>query len=188
MKRGLDIAISVLGLIIGSPIILITIGLVRLETPGPGIFRQIRLGRHRRTFTMYKVRTMRLGTGDAPSHKVGVNSVTDVGRVLRNLKLDELPQLWNVLRGDMSLVGPRPCLPSQSELIRERLERGVFEVRPGITGLAQIRGIDMSAPECLAAIDAEYIRDRTFAGDLKLIFRTLGGSGRGDAAPNGRLS
>jgi O-antigen biosynthesis protein WbqP len=101
--------------------------------------------------------------------------LTRVGSFLRRYRLDELPQLLNVLLGDMSLVGPRPCLPSQNELVEARRRLGVFEVPPGITGLAQVGGIDMSDPDRLAKVDAQYVCSRSFAGDLKLIWATLRG-------------
>src|SRR5215469_1490888 len=107
---------------------------------GSPLFRQARVGRHQKPFVLVKFRTMKPGTASVASHLVDVTSITRWGRFLRQTKLDELPQLWNVLKGEMSLVGPRPCLFNQEELIRERAQRGVFEARPGITGLAQIRG------------------------------------------------
>ena len=102
------------------------------------------------------------------------------GVLLRRTKLDEMPQLWNVLRGDMSLVGPRPCLPSQTELVRLRTEYNVFDVRPGITGPAQVEGVDMSDPARLTAIDADYVANHTWKGDLLLLLKTATGRGQGD--------
>lgn len=122
---------------------------------------------------------MYLGTADRPTHEVNAASVTPLGAFLRKTKFDELPQLYNVLKGAMSLVGPRPCLPSQTELIEARRRNDVFRLRPGITGLAQVMNIDMSVPERLAHIDGTYAQTRTFAGDLKLILATVTGSGRG---------
>ena len=119
--------------------------------------------------------TVCLGT-----HEVSPDQVTAWGRLLRKTKIDELPQLWNVLKGDMSLVGPRPCLPNQTELIQERKRLGVFQVGPGITGLAQIRGIDMSTPDLLAKTDADMIRTLNVGSYFKYIFLTACGWGRGD--------
>jgi lipopolysaccharide/colanic/teichoic acid biosynthesis glycosyltransferase len=107
--------------------------------------------------------------------------ITAFGRWMRKWKLDELPQIINVLRGDMSFVGPRPCLPSQSQLIDARRARGIFAVRPGITGLAQLQGIDMSNPERLAAVDGEYLQRAGLGFDLVMLWRTFSGSGSGDA-------
>jgi lipopolysaccharide/colanic/teichoic acid biosynthesis glycosyltransferase len=146
------------------------------------IFSQQRVGLRQRPFTLFKMRTMPPMTPDKPSHEVGAVTVTRIGSVLRRFKIDELPQLWCVLRGDMSLVGPRPCLPSQTELIAERAKRGVFEVRPGITGLAQVQGIDMSQPRELAELDGRYARTHTLRSDLALLLQTVLGHGRGDAA------
>jgi O-antigen biosynthesis protein WbqP len=119
---------------------------------------------------------MYVGTPSLPSHEAPANSVTSVGRVLRKFKLDELPQFWNVLKGEMSLVGPRPSLPTQTELIECRRRLGVLAALPGITGLAQIRGIDMSNPELLAQTDAAYLRTASFWLDLRILLGTLHGS------------
>lgn len=118
----------------------------------------------------------------AGSHEVAENWITPIGRRLRSAKLDELPQLFNVLRGEMSLVGPRPCLPVQTEVIAARRARNVFRVRPGITGIAQLASIDMSTPEKLARADSEYVENRSFSGDLRIIVATMIGGGSGDAA------
>lgn len=162
-----------------SAVAAIAIAVTTRESP---VFAQQRVGRGEQTFTLYKLRTMQSSTSNLPSHEVATNAVTPIGRVLRRLKIDELPQLWNVLRGEMSLVGPRPCLPNQQELIEERRSRGVFEIVPGITGPAQLAGVDMSTPVALAEMDAEYRADRSIRGDLELIIRTALGGGSGDAA------
>ncbi len=180
MKRVFDIAASLFGLILSGWLIAILALAVRLDTPGPGILRQPRVGRGERVFTCYKLRTMVAGTVSAASHETPRAAVTRLGAFLRRWKLDELPQLWNVLRGDMSLVGPRPCLPVQTQLIEARRRRGVFAVRPGITGPAQVQGVDMSEPERLAQIDGAYARRATFLGDVQLILATMTGQGRGD--------
>ena len=146
----------------------------------PFIFVQLRLGRERRSFYLIKVRTMRLGSGDIPSHLMSPSAITKLGARLRKFKLDEIPQLWNVIKGEMSLVGPRPCLPSQIELIEEREKRGVFDVRPGITGLAQINGIDMSTPQLLAETDAQMIATMNLKNYFKYILLTVLGRGFGD--------
>jgi O-antigen biosynthesis protein WbqP len=108
-------------------------------------------------FRCHKLRTMYAGTASMPTHEVSVSRITPIGGFLRRTKLDELPQLWNVLKGEMSLVGPRPCLPAQTVLVEERRRRGVAALRPGITGTAQLRGVDMADPAKLAEIDAEYL-------------------------------
>jgi lipopolysaccharide/colanic/teichoic acid biosynthesis glycosyltransferase len=119
-------------------------------------------------------------TPSVGTHEIQTSSITFIGRWLRRSKLDELPQLWNVLRGDMSLVGPRPCLPNQTELIEKRELNGVFRVRPGITGLAQVAGVDMSDPERLSRLDSEYIRGQSLARDLTLLMKTFTSKARGD--------
>ena len=182
VKRLFDIVACC---ILGIPAIilfLVAAFLLKREESGPVLFKQIRIGRGERLFTLYKVRTMSVGTANVASHQVDIDRITKAGRLLRKTKLDEIPQLWNVLRGEMSLVGPRPCLPNQTELVEERRLRGVFTMRPGITGLAQIRNIDMSTPELLARTDAEYGRNRSIRNDLSILFATVAGKGSGDAA------
>jgi len=123
---------------------------------------------------------MRPGTVSVASHFADASAITSFGALLRRTKLDELPQLWNVLKGEMSLVGPRPCLFNQAELIAERHIRGVFKARPGITGLAQVNNIDMSTPKLLAETDARMLQGLTLALYFKYIFLTVAGSGSGD--------
>jgi Sugar transferases involved in lipopolysaccharide synthesis len=177
----IEFVVALCGLIVLAPVILFLILAIRLDSPGPGLFRQKRIGRHCKPFTCYKLRTMASGTPNVPTHDAQSSYITRLGRFLRGTKLDELPQLWNVVNREMSFVGPRPCLETQTELIEERHKRGVFEILPGITGLAQIQGIDMADPVKLAEVDAEYVRRRTPRLDVEIIFRTVfGGAGRGD--------
>jgi len=179
MTRTFDIFFSVTGLILGSiPLLLLT--LIGLFDTGSPLFLQQRVGRLQKPFTLIKFRTMRLGTMSVATHLADVSAITPFGHFLRRTKLDELPQLWNVLKGDMSLVGPRPCLPTQNELINARAERGVFQVRPGITGLAQIQNIDMSTPEKLANTDAEMIATLRLRSYFTYIIQTVLGKGSGD--------
>lgn len=177
--RFLDIIFSVIGLLIGLPILFILIIVGWFDTGSP-IFRQQRVGRFQKPFILVKFRTMKKDTAHVASHLANASSITSFGRFLRRTKLDELPQLWNVLKGEMSLVGPRPCLFNQHELIAEREIRGVFNVRPGITGLAQINDIDMSTPELLAKTDAQMIQQMTVSRYLSLILLTVTGKGAGD--------
>lgn len=180
MKRIFESAVALVALVLVLPLLLVLGLAVRLGSEGPALFRQERVGRNREPFVCLKIRTMATGTRQAGTHEISAASVTPVGGFLRRTKLDELPQLLNILRGEMSFVGPRPCLPGQTELVAEREKRGVFEVLPGITGLGQVRGIDMSDPVRLAECDAEYVRERSFALDLKLLWQTLAGAGRED--------
>lgn len=177
--RFLDLSFSLSGLLIGLPILLVLFIIGLMDTGSP-IFTQTRVGRHQKPFTLVKFRTMKKDTAHVASHMVSRDAITSFGNFLRHTKLDELPQLWNVLIGDMSLVGPRPCLFNQLELIEEREKRGVFTVRPGITGLAQIKGIDMSSPSLLAETDAVMIKSTTTSNYFKLIGATILGKGRGD--------
>lgn len=173
LKRSFDAVTSLGGLMLLSPVLLGLGILIRLTSPGPVIFSQVRVGRNEKPFTCHKFRTMHVGTEQRATHEVATSAITNTGKALRRFKLDELPQLWNVLKGEMSLVGPRPCLSSQHELIEERRKRGVYELLPGITGLAQVEGVDMSTPVRLAELDAEYMHRRSFGFDLGLILRTI---------------
>lgn len=179
MLRLFDLILAILGLTVGLPV-LIALTISGLLDTGSPIFFQVRVGRQRKPFTLVKFRTMRLGTASVATHLADSSTITPFGRFLRKTKLDELPQLWNVLKGEMSLVGPRPCLFSQSELIAERAALGVFDARPGITGLAQIQGIDMSTPKLLAETDARMLKEMGPITYFRYIFKTVMGAGRGD--------
>jgi O-antigen biosynthesis protein WbqP len=179
MTRVLDVGLSLIGLILCAPILALLWVIGWLENGSP-LFRQERVGRYQKPFILVKFRTMRLDTASVATHLADASAVTPFGRLLRLSKLDELPQLWNVLKGEMSLVGPRPCLLNQTELICERESRNIFDARPGITGLAQINGIDMSSPELLAETDATMLRDINMVSYFKYIIKTVFGSGRGD--------
>jgi len=172
-KKIFDLAGAALLLVGTSPVLLLAVLAVRASSPGPAIFSQTRVGRDGALFRCHKLRTMYKGTPSLPSHEAPASAVTSVGRVLRKFKIDELPQFWNVLKGEMSLVGPRPCLPTQTELIECRGRLGVLEALPGITGLAQVRGIDMSNPKLLAETDAAYLKAASFWLDLRILFGTL---------------
>ena len=179
MLRVFDFLFSSAGLIIGSPLFLAIYVVGLLDTGAPN-FRQKRVGREQKPFTLVKFRTMRLDTASVASHLADSTAITPLGAFLRRTKLDELPQLWNVLKGEMSLVGPRPCLFNQIELIDERASRDVFKARPGITGLAQVNNIDMSMPKLLAETDAHMLKVLTVSAYFKYIFMTVGGKGFGD--------
>lgn len=153
---------------------------IRLTSPGPAIFAQIRVGRHEKPFRCYKFRTMKMGTAQAATHEIPASAITPLGQFLRRTKLDELPQIWNILRNEVSLVGPRPCLPSQTWLIEERRKRGVMNLKPGITGLSQVNGFAMDEPERLAIWDSRYGALQSLTLDLKIILATVMGRGHGD--------
>ena len=179
MIRLLDIVFSALGLLLGLPVLFLLTGIGYFDTGSP-LFRQRRVGRHQKPFTLVKFRTMKPDTASVASHLADASSITPFGRFLRRTKLDELPQLWNVLKGEMSLVGPRPCLFNQEELINEREQRGVLDARPGITGLAQVNDIDMSTPKLLAETDARMLASLNVGAYFRYIFQTVAGKGAGD--------
>lgn len=177
--RMLDVVFSLAGLVIGFPV-LVVLWVLGIRDTGSPLFRQERVGRNKKPFTLVKFRTMRKDTVSVASHLASADAITPFGRFLRRTKLDELPQLWNVLKGEMSLVGPRPCLFNQEELVAEREQRGVLDARPGITGLAQISDIDMSTPRLLAETDARMLADLTVGNYFRYIFLTITGKGSGD--------
>jgi O-antigen biosynthesis protein WbqP len=177
--RVFDVLFAGVGLLVFWPLLII-IYVIGLFDTGKPLLYQVRLGRQLRPFVLVKFRTMKLETAHVASHLASVNNITRFGSVLRQTKVDELPQLWNVLRGEMSLVGPRPNLQNQYELIKVRKTLGVYSVRPGITGLAQINGIDMSTPDALAQIDAKMLSEISVVNYFMYIIMTLTGSGSGD--------
>jgi O-antigen biosynthesis protein WbqP len=179
MIRLLDIILAGFGLIVAMPLMALLYFVGIFDTGSP-LFHQMRVGRFQRPFILVKFRTMRPNTASVATHLADATAVTKIGHFLRRTKLDELPQLWNVLKGEMSLVGPRPCLLSQAKLIAERDSRGVFRVRPGVTGLAQIKGIDMSTPRLLAETDARMLDGLNVRKYFSYIIQTVTGAGGGD--------
>ncbi|MBI48040.1 MAG: lipid carrier--UDP-N-acetylgalactosaminyltransferase [Marinobacter sp.] len=182
MIRAFDVCFALLGLVIGLPLLLLLVVVGLFDTGSP-VFMQERVGRHKKPFTLVKFRTMSKETLSVASHLASPAAITPFGRFLRRTKLDELPQLWNVLKGEMSLVGPRPCLFNQEELIMEREKRGVLAARPGITGLAQVNDIDMSTPTLLAETDQKMLQNLTVSAYFKYILMTVSGKGAGDRVP-----
>ncbi|MFM2621536.1 sugar transferase [Vibrio owensii] len=180
MIRLIDFLAAFFGLLFLWPILLVVIIIGLFDTGSP-IFVQERVGRNKRPFKLIKFRTMSVETKSVASHLANTASITKLGAFLRKTKIDELPQLINVLRGQMSLVGPRPNLFNQEELIAERDAVGVYNVLPGITGLAQVQNIDMSTPALLAKTDREMIDSLTLKSYFKYIIMTVTGSGSGDA-------
>ena len=179
MLRIFDFTFALLGLVFGFPVLLVIYVLGLFDTGSP-LFWQERVGRNKKPFTLVKFRTMTVDTASVASHLASAASITRFGGFLRKTKLDELPQLWNVLKGEMSLVGPRPNLFNQEELIAERDALGVYSVRPGITGLAQVNEIDMSTPKLLAETDARMIKEMSIFGYFSYILQTVTGKGAGD--------
>ena len=157
MIRFLDIIISIISLFLFLPFFIIFLIIEWLDTGAP-LYIQKRVGLNLKTFNLIKFRTMKLGTKSRATHLINKSNITAVGYFFRKFKIDEIPQLFNVLLGDMSIVGPRPCLMNQKKLIIERKKRGVFKVKPGITGLAQLQGVNMSKPVLLSKIDSKMIK------------------------------
>ncbi len=177
--RLLDLFLAFIGLVLLSGVLVIVFLILLRNTRAP-LFKQVRIGKNKNEFVLYKFRTMKVGTSSLPTHLVDSSAITTVGKLLRKTKIDELPQLVNVLKGDMSLVGPRPGLATQTELTCYRDFYGVFDVRPGITGLSQTLGIDMSTPELLAQTDSRMIAELSIVNYFRYIALTILGKGRGD--------
>ncbi|HIF9399505.1 TPA: sugar transferase [Photobacterium damselae] len=180
MLRLIDFLAAFFGLVFLWPILLIVV-IVGLFDTGSPVFIQTRVGKNKQPFKLIKFRTMSVDTKSVASHLANNTSITKLGSFLRKTKIDELPQLINVVKGEMSLVGPRPNLFNQEELIAERDKLGVYDVLPGITGLAQVQNIDMSTPELLARTDREMIDTLNMKKYFKYILMTAIGSGSGDA-------
>jgi len=172
MIRILDIFFSILGLTFLSPI-LIFLWFIGLSDNGSPLFMQKRVGRNIKSFILIKFRTMPIKTRSVGTHLIKNVKLTSFGNFLRKTKLDEIPQLFNVLLGDMSLVGPRPCLLNQRKLINERKKRGVFKVKPGITGLAQISGVTMKNPTLLSKMDLKMIKEMSLFYYIYYILKTV---------------
>lgn len=178
--RLIDFLAAFFGLLLLWPILLI-VTIIGLFDTGSPIFIQTRVGKHKKPFNLVKFRTMSKDTASVASHLASNAAITKFGGFLRKTKIDELPQLINVLKGEMSLVGPRPNLFNQEELIAERDALGVYNVLPGVTGLAQVQNIDMSTPKLLAQTDKQMINTLTLRSYFKYILMTATGSGSGDA-------
>lgn len=189
-KRLLDILISVLGIIILLPIYAVIAVFIKMDSKGPIFFCQERVGKNGKTFLIYKFRTMKTDTPkNCPTHLLAQPDqyITSVGKVLRKTSLDELPQLWNILCGHMSIVGPRPSLPSQQDLNALRCENGSIKLRPGLTGLAQISGRDELPIIQKAAFDGEYAQNITLLSDLQIFVKTFFKALSGDGVKEGKL-
>lgn len=172
-KRALDIAVAGSALLALLPLIAALALGARLSSPGPALFRQARVGQGGHLFTLLKFRSMPTGTGDIASDKLEAVAIRPFGQFIRRTNLDELPQLWNILRGDMSIVGPRPALPNQVELLECRRKSGAMAASPGLTGLAQVNSFDGMSIERKAALDAEYAAGISFTRDILIILRTF---------------
>ena len=173
LKRPLDKCIALCALVFLSPFCLLITILISLFDPGPVIFCQSRVGRGGHVFDFYKFRTMPLSTGDIPSDQIGDVRLSWIGALLRRTNLDEVPQLFNVLKGDMSIVGPRPSIPSQQHLTELRRKNGALTCYPGLTGLAQINAFNGMSAEKKAEFDGQYAASISFSGDIRIVCRTF---------------
>ena len=175
-KRFLDIVLSAAGLLVLSPVLLIIAVAIKMDSKGPVLFKQKRVAKGKERFQILKFRTMYADVPkDVPTHLLAdpESKITKIGRFLRKSSLDELPQIWNILVGEMSIIGPRPALWNQFDLIAERDKYGANDVRPGLTGLAQVMGRDELPIEVKAKYDGEYAQNVTFANDVKIFFKTI---------------
>lgn len=186
-KRILDFILSLIGFLILCPVFLIISIAIKIDDPGPVIFSQKRVGLRKSYFQLYKFRSMKTGTPDVPTHLLEhpEQYISKVGAFLRRTSLDELPQIWNILKGNMSIIGPRPALWNQEDLIALRDTYGANDVRPGLTGWAQINGRDELALEEKARLDGEYVQHMSFAFDCKCFFGTIGKVLHGDGVVEG---
>lgn len=176
IKRVLDFFFSLLGLIILSPLLLLLVIWIKCDSRGPVLFKQKRVGINKSHFQILKFRTMRIDTPkDMPTHLLQnpEQYITKAGRFLRKTSLDELPQIFNILKGDMAIVGPRPALWNQYDLIEERDKYGANDIRPGLTGWAQVNGRDELEIPVKAALDGEYVKHMSFGFDVKCLFKTV---------------
>ncbi len=175
MKRIFDFVVSLFAVILLSPLLLIVSVMILVTDGSPVLFKQERVGKDNKIFTVYKFRTMRNGTGDIATSELAdaEEKITKTGRFLRATSIDELPQLFNILNGTMSLVGPRPLIPAEAEIRELREQYGVYKVNPGITGYAQINGRDNISDEKKALLDKEYVEKQSFLFDIQIIFKTF---------------
>ena len=176
IKRGIDILLSFIAIIILLPFLIIISIIIKIESKGPALFKQKRIGKDKKEFIIYKFRTMRVDTPkDMPTHmlKDAKNYITKFGNIMRKTSIDELPQLINILKGDMSIIGPRPALWNQKDLTKERDKYGANDIRPGLTGWAQVNGRDELSIPIKAKFDGEYIEKMSFIFDMKIFFKTI---------------
>lgn len=176
LKRIIDFILSLVGIIVLSPLLLILVIAIKVDSKGPVVFTQKRVGKDKKLFSIYKFRTMKIDTPkEMPTHllKNPDEFITRVGKFLRKTSLDELPQLFNILKGDMAIIGPRPALWNQEDLIEERDKYGVNDIRPGLTGWAQINGRDELEIDIKASLDRYYVEHESFWMDVKCFFGTI---------------
>ena len=174
MKRALDLFLGIILLVITLPIMILIAFVILLESPGPIIYKSKRIGKNNKIFIMPKFRTMHLNTPEIETSKFNkINKITKIGKFLRRFSLDEIPQIFSILNGNMSFVGPRPALFNQHDLIKKRTKLGIHKLKPGLTGLAQINGRDMISQEKKIFFDNQYLLNRNFFFDIKIILKTV---------------
>ena len=189
IKRFIDIVLSFCAIVVLSPVLLVLAVLIKLDSKGPVLFRQKRVGKDKTHFEILKFRTMYADVPkDVPTHLLAdpASKITKIGRFLRKSSLDELPQIFNILKGEMSIIGPRPALWNQFDLIEERDKYGANDVRPGLTGLAQVMGRDELPIDVKAKYDGDYVKNITLANDVKIFFRTIFSVASADGIQEGK--
>ncbi|MBR6518362.1 MAG: sugar transferase [Oscillospiraceae bacterium] len=189
IKRFIDIVLSLGAIIFLSPVLLVLAVLIKLDSKGPVLFRQKRVGKGKTHFEILKFRTMYANVPkDVPTHLLAdpASKITKIGRFLRKSSLDELPQIFNIFKGEMSIIGPRPALWNQFDLIEERDKYGANDVRPGLTGLAQVMGRDELPIDIKAKYDGDYVKDISFSNDVKIFFRTIFSVASADGIKEGK--
>ncbi len=187
IKRTIDIVLSLLGIVVlAIPMGLVALA-IKMDDPGPALFKQKRVGQHKAFFQLYKFRSMKMNTPDIPTHLLENPDayITRIGHILRKTSLDELPQLFNIFIGDMSIIGPRPALWNQDDLVAERDKYGANDVKPGLTGWAQINGRDELEIPVKAKLDGEYVEKLSFGFDCKCFFGTIAAVLRSDGVVEG---
>ena len=176
LKRVIDFLLSLIGIVVLSPVLLVLAIIIKVTSPGPVLFKQERMGKDNVRFKIFKFRSMRIDTPkDVPTHMLSNPDqyITSVGKFMRKTSLDELPQLFNILKGDMAVIGPRPSLPNQYDLNELRDKNGASSIKPGLTGLAQISGRDELEIDVIAALDGEYVKKMSFLFDCKCFLGTI---------------
>ena len=176
LKRVIDFLLSLIGIVVLSPVLLVLAIIIKVTSPGPVLFKQERMGKDNVRFKIFKFRSMRIDTPkDVPTHLLSNPDqyITSVGKFMRKTSLDELPQLFNILKGDMAVIGPRPSLPNQYDLNELRDKNGASSIKPGLTGLAQISGRDELEIDVKAALDGEYVKKMSFLFDCKCFLGTI---------------
>ena len=189
IKRFIDIVLSLGAIVFLSPVLVVLAVLIKLDSKGPVLFRQKRVGKGKIHFEILKFRTMYADVPkDVPTHLLAdpASKITKIGKFLRKSSLDELPQIFNILKGEMSIIGPRPALWNQFDLIEERDKYGANDVRPGLTGLAQVMGRDELPIDIKARYDGDYVKDISFSNDVKIFFRTIFSVASADGIKEGK--